>query len=195
MFHQSSRVDGSRHTSKYAHSSLPQRVTSKLNSHPHSPVPLFAAAILELERQDPSSFQPLPFHYQEIAHTLFTAGDHASLPREVFGDNHQKIRDLVNLVQKTRYNKILQGLSTMQEAAVVKVNYLSAMELNAVRSFFTGALDQFHKYGKMGDMDAAVAGVVVNAGGATGTAAATAAAGEQQQPEQEQPLRQLRRDR
>ena len=83
----------------------------------------------------------------------------------------------------------------MQEAAVVKVNYLSAMELNAVRSFFTGALDQFHKYGKMGDMDAAVAGVVVNAGGATGTAAATAAAGEQQQPEQEQPLRQLRRDR
>lgn len=88
------------------------------------------------------------------------------------------MRDLVNLVQKTRYNKILQGLGMMSEAAAVKLNNLSAMELNAVRAFFTGALDQFHRYSKMGDVDA-------------GIAPATVAAGGEQQAQQ--PVRQLRR--
>jgi len=137
--------------------------------------------VLELERQDPSSFQPLPFHYQEVAHSLFTAGTQESLPREVFGDEQARVRDLVNLVQKTRYNKILQGLGMMSEAAAVKLNNLSAMELNAVRAFFTGALDQFHRYSRMGDADTGIA-----------AAAATAsAAGGQQQGQQ--PVRQLRR--
>lgn len=108
------------------------------------------AAVLDLERQDPGSFQPLPFHYQEIAHFLFTAGTQESLPKEVFGDNQGRVRDLVNLIQKTRQNKILQGLSMMQEAAAVKLNNLSAMELNSVRSFFTGALDEFHRQSIIG---------------------------------------------
>lgn len=112
------------------------------------------AAVLELERQDPSSFQPLPFHYQEVAQCLFTAGHQESLPKEVFGDEQARIRDFINLIQKTRYNKILQGLGTMREAAAVKLNNLSAMELNSVRAFFTGALDQFHKYGKMSEVEA-----------------------------------------
>jgi hypothetical protein len=86
----------------------------------------------------------------------------------------------VNLVQKTRYNKILQGLGMMSEAAAVKLNNLSAMELNAVRAFFTGALDQFNRYSKMGDVDAGI-GVA--------PASAAAAGGEQQG----QPVRQLRR--
>jgi hypothetical protein len=63
-----------------------------------------------------------------------------------------QIRDLINLVQKTRYNKILQGLGMMQEAAAVKLNNLSAMELNAVRAFFTGALDQLHTYSRIGEV-------------------------------------------
>lgn len=40
-------------------------------------------AVLALERQDASAFQPLPFHYIEIAHLLFTAGTDAALPAEV----------------------------------------------------------------------------------------------------------------
>lgn len=143
--------------------------------------PSLRPGVLELERQDPSSFQPLPFHYQEVAHSLFTAGTQESLPREVFGDEQARVRDLVNLVQKTRYNKILQGLGMMSEAAAVKLNNLSAMELNAVRAFFTGALDQFHRYSKMGDVDA----------GMGAAAPATVAAGGEQQGQQ--PVRQLRR--
>jgi len=113
--------------------------------------------VLDLERQDPSSFQPLPFHYQEVAYCLFTAGTQESLPKEVFGDEQGRVRDLVNLVQKTRYNKILQGLGMMQEAAAVKLNNLSAMELNSVRAFFTGALDQFYRYSRIGDDTQSVA--------------------------------------
>jgi GINS complex subunit 2 len=137
--------------------------------------------VLELERQDPSSFQPLPFHYQEVAHCLFTAGTQESLPREVFGDEQGRVRDLVNLVQKTRYNKILQGLGMMQEAAAVKLNNLAAMELNAVRAFFTGALDQFHRYSRIGEADEAGAGAPL----------AEAPPAEEAQ----QPARQLRRVR
>ena len=94
------------------------------------------------------------------------------------------MRDLVNLVQKTRYNKILQGLGMMQEAAAVKLNNLSAMELNAVRAFFTGALDQFHRYSKMGEVGMAAA--------VPAAAAAGGADAQQQQQDGQQPVRQLR---
>lgn len=144
-------------------------------------LPSFLAAVLELERQDSTSFQPLPFHYQEVAHCLFTAGIQESLPREVFGDEHVKIRDLIGLIEKARYKKILDGLQMMQEAAAVKLNNLSAMELNTVRAFFTGSLDQFHRYSKMAEVELAPA--------APQPATAQPASG----TEAPQPVRQLRR--
>lgn len=138
------------------------------------------AAVLELERQDPSSFQPLPFHYQELAHALFTGGVADALPREVFGDEAGRVRDLVNLVQKTRAAKVLAGLGMMTEAAAVKLNNLSAMELNSVRAFFCGALDQFHRCAR-----------IAEAGGGGGAAEA----GGEAEGEAEKPARQLRRVR
>ena len=108
-----------------------------------------ARMVLELERGEPGAFQPLPFHYIEITHFLFTAGTQESLPKQVFEEKEGKVRDLINLIQKTRQGKILQGLSLMQEAAAVKLNNLSAMELNAVRSFFTGTLDAFTRHANM----------------------------------------------
>lgn len=118
---------------------------------------MFYAAALDQERQEPGSFQPLPFHYQEIAHFLFTAGTQESLPKEVFGDDEGRVRDLINLIQKTRHNKILQGLAMMQEVAAVRLNNLSAMELNSVRAFFTGTLDSFHRYSNIGQQHAQMA--------------------------------------
>jgi hypothetical protein len=93
------------------------------------------------------------------------------------------VRDLVNLIQKTRQNKILQGLSMMQEAAAVKLNNLSAMELNSVRSFFTGALDEFHRQSIIGQRAVALP--------AQQQAAVAAAAGVGD--EEPMPARQLRR--
>ena len=49
-------------------------------------------AVLGLERQDASAFQPLPFHYVEVAHFLFTAGTDGNLPQEVFGDDLARVR-------------------------------------------------------------------------------------------------------
>lgn len=109
----------------------------------------YLQTVLELERGEPGAFQPLPFHYVEIAHFLFTAGKQESLPKQVFEDREGKVRDLINLIQKTRQGKILQGLSLMQEAAAVKLNNLSAMELNSVRGFFTGTLDSFTRHANM----------------------------------------------
>lgn len=138
------------------------------------------AAVLELERSEPGNFQPLPFHYQEIAQFLFTAGTQESLPKEVFGDEEARVRDLVNLIQKTRQTKILQGLSLLQEAAAVKLNNLSAMELNNVRAFFTGALDEFTRHATMNDQ------AIVQAVGTTQEPPLT--------PQEEaRPARQLRR--
>jgi hypothetical protein len=49
-------------------------------------------AVLGLERQDASAFQPLPFHYIEVAHFLFTSGTDGNLPQEVFGDDLARVR-------------------------------------------------------------------------------------------------------
>ncbi|KAI7841936.1 hypothetical protein COHA_004463 [Chlorella ohadii] len=100
-------------------------------------------AVLGLERQDASAFQPLPFHYIEVAHFLFTSGTDGNLPQEVFGDELARVKDLVELVQKARMAKILQGLATLGGAITVKLNNLAAMEINAVRPFFLGSLDMF----------------------------------------------------
>ncbi|PSC71362.1 DNA replication complex GINS PSF2 [Micractinium conductrix] len=103
-------------------------------------------AVLGLERQDASAFQPLPFHYIEVAYFLFTSGTDGNLPQEVFGDDLARVKDLVELVQKARMAKILAGLATLQGAITVKLNNLAALEINAVRPFFLGALDMFFKY-------------------------------------------------
>ena len=54
-----------------------------------APQYLLTAEVLELERQDASAFQPLPFHYIEVAHFLLQEGVHEMLAREVFGDEAQ----------------------------------------------------------------------------------------------------------
>lgn len=118
--------------------------------------PEYLQTVLDLERGDPLSFQPLPFHYQEIAQFLFTAGTQESLPKAVFEEKEAKVRDLINVIQKTRLGKILQGLSSIQEAAAVKLNNLSAMELNAIRAFFAGTLDEFTRHANMRDQIASV---------------------------------------
>ncbi|KAI3435894.1 hypothetical protein D9Q98_001952 [Chlorella vulgaris] len=138
-------------------------------------------AVLGLERQDASAFQPLPSHYIEVAHFLFTSGTDGNLPQEVFGDELSRVKDLVELVQKARWNKIMAGLATLQGAITVKLNNLAAMEINAVRPFFLGSLNMFYTYQRM--EEAAIGG-----GSQLGGSLAPST-----QPLQQQPARQLRR--
>ena len=51
-------------------------------------------------------------------------------------------------MQKTRMSKVTAGLSTLQGAMTVKLNNLAAMEINAVRPFFLGALEMVYTYQK-----------------------------------------------
>jgi GINS complex subunit 2 len=50
-------------------------------------------AVLNNERTEPGAFQPLPFHYIEVAHFLFTSGTDGNLPQEVFGDELARVRE------------------------------------------------------------------------------------------------------
>ncbi|KAK9808298.1 hypothetical protein WJX73_009235 [Symbiochloris irregularis] len=97
----------------------------------------------ELERDRSDAFQPLPFHYLEIAHMLFT---HA---KDTFGGNFYKVHDLVESVRKVRMTKIHSGLKSLAGPMTVKLNNLSAMECNLMRGLFQGALDRFWKLAQL----------------------------------------------
>ena len=53
------------------------------------------------------------------------------------------------MIRKVRMNKIESGLQLLQGPMTVKLNNLSAMEVNTIRQFFSGALDRFWKLAKV----------------------------------------------
>ncbi|XP_026418717.1 DNA replication complex GINS protein PSF2-like [Papaver somniferum] len=96
--------------------------------------------VLELERDSPREFQPLPFHYVEISRLLF---DHA---REDIPDVHM-VRTLVEDIRDVRFHKVESGFETIgSRTHAVKLKNLSAMEVNIVRPFFVRALQAFYKH-------------------------------------------------
>lgn len=58
-------------------------------------------------------------------------------------------RELIEMIRKVRFNKIDSGLQMLQGPMTVKLNNLSAMEINTIRPFFAGALNQFWKLSKV----------------------------------------------
>jgi hypothetical protein len=64
----------------------------EISFHGCPPQPAPHAEVYKLERADEQSFQPLPFHYIEVAHLLFTAGSTDALSRQVFGEEQQRVR-------------------------------------------------------------------------------------------------------
>ncbi|RZC77033.1 hypothetical protein C5167_001194 [Papaver somniferum] len=115
--------------------------------------------VLELERDSPREFQPLPFHYVEISRLLF---DHA---REDIPDVHMVIvaivcpdfpprlafqklvLDIEHFNRDVRFHKVESGFETIgSRTHAVKLKNLSAMEVNIVRPFFVRALQAFYKH-------------------------------------------------
>ncbi len=83
--------------------------------------------------------QPLPFHYIEVATALFKhAGD-------AFGERRQRVYDLVENIRSVRFNKIEKGMRRLDgaSAAYIRLNNVSAMEVNLVRPFIVTALNRF----------------------------------------------------
>ena len=54
------------------------------------------------------------------------------------------MRDILEQVRRVRSNKIHAGLQLLVAPITVKLNNLSAMEINTIRPFFQGSLDRFY---------------------------------------------------
>ncbi|KAF7131641.1 hypothetical protein RHSIM_Rhsim09G0166200 [Rhododendron simsii] len=95
--------------------------------------------VLEAERDSQKSFQPLPFHYVETSRLLF---DHA---RDDIPDIYM-VRSLIEDIKDVRFHKIGTGLEVIsQRTAALKLEHLTAMEVNIVRPFVVRALQTFYK--------------------------------------------------
>ena len=55
----------------------------------------------------------------------------------------------MNDVRKERFAKIHTGLAALEGMMTVKLNNLSAMEVNVIRGFFRGALDRYARLEKV----------------------------------------------
>ena len=98
------------------------------------------AAVFDRERKDITAFEGMPFHYMEVASQLMdVAGD--DIP------DLGRIRTVLEDIVGIRYNKVRAGINS-QEASVpayIRLNNLSAMEINSIRPFFLQSLNQVYK--------------------------------------------------
>lgn len=94
-----------------------------------SPSPQILPAVLNLDRRDATAFQPLPFHYIEIAHFLFTAGTDEALASGIFGDNLTR----VSLGLQGCKDHAGYGASAATDALVLGLTYLWVAEIIANR--------------------------------------------------------------
>ena len=93
---------------------------------------------LTLEKANPSSFQPLPFHYIEVAHLLLHhARDDLTLP--------DRIEEALSDLQEARRGKIHAGLMgwSAQQPTTTKLNGIAAMEVESIRGMANTVLKQF----------------------------------------------------
>lgn len=60
-----------------------------------------------------------------------------------------QVKSTVEQIQRLRSNKINAGLQLLVGPITVKLNNLSAMEVNIIRPFFQGSLDRFDSLSKV----------------------------------------------
>lgn len=91
------------------------------------------------ETHDDKSFEPLPFHYIEMASLLLScASDDIR--------NSAQIRAIIEDIWNRRASKVRDGLQTIGAGiSGIHLNNLSAMEINKIRPFIVKAMDQFFK--------------------------------------------------
>ncbi|DBA85871.1 hypothetical protein WJX77_008571 [Trebouxia sp. C0004] len=132
--------------------------------------------VLAEEQAHEAIFQPLPFHYIEVAHLLLR---HAKEAFEEGNDVLYQTANLVKDIRMERFEKIDKGLQALEGPITVKLNNVSAMECNTIRHFFQGALNRFYKLAQMEEpVDMGLLGT---------------ASSQQTQQENRPPPRQLRR--
>lgn len=66
---------------------------------------------------------------------------HCSAPDDV--DSAEEVRRLIQDLGDLRHTKIRQGVADIKESVAVRLRNISLLEVNAVRPFFTQAMDTF----------------------------------------------------
>ncbi|EGZ19885.1 hypothetical protein PHYSODRAFT_328060 [Phytophthora sojae] len=108
-----------------------------------------------LEREKASdAFEELPFHYLEVASLLLK-----NAPEDL--DQGEHLRSLLEDLQNVRQDKIRNGLSRIAgdvvqsggSASVIQMNNISALEINSVREFMIGSLNQFYRLSRLNAED------------------------------------------
>ena len=90
---------------------------------------------LAAERRDQGRFAPLPYHYLEVAYELLNAAEDDL-------QDPNRIRVALVDIEDTRRAKVARGLKSIDRAVnVIKLNDISAMELNRIREFACSSLD------------------------------------------------------
>ncbi|KAH7463838.1 hypothetical protein PRIC1_006458 [Phytophthora ramorum] len=103
-----------------------------------------------LEREKNSEvFEELPFHYLEVASLLLK-----NAPEDL--DQGEHVRSLLEDLQNVRQDKIRKGLSKIADdvqggetAFAIQMNNISALEINSVREFMIGSMDQFYRLSQL----------------------------------------------
>ena len=91
--------------------------------------------VLHEEQTNPNAFADLPFHYVEISKELLECAED-DLP------NAHRIRSLLKDIEDVRRHKVERGLRNFDHNTTsVKLENLSAMKLNRIRTVATTALD------------------------------------------------------
>lgn len=102
--------------------------------------------VLRVEKDDAQTFEPLPFHYVEIAEQLLLVAS-SDFP------DAARLRTVLKDISDQRGLKVHDGLRHMDaETTAVKLNNLSGMEVNSVRDFLATGMDLFFKL-KDADVD------------------------------------------
>lgn len=94
---------------------------------------------LQQERDDEKFFKPIPEHYIEISTLIL---DNA----EDDVENADTVRDLLRDIVDIRASKIRAGLLRIEAGTdAIKLNNISAMELNTIRAVCLEIMDQFRR--------------------------------------------------
>eukprot|EP00658_Telonema_sp_P-2_P036869 TRINITY_DN2658_c0_g1_i2.p1 TRINITY_DN2658_c0_g1~~TRINITY_DN2658_c0_g1_i2.p1 ORF type:complete len:182 (+),score=47.35 TRINITY_DN2658_c0_g1_i2:299-844(+) len=94
---------------------------------------------LEHEKEDDAFYEPLPFHYMEIAAQLMDLASD-DVP------DYSKIKQVLLDIEEVRYAKMRKTLMEITGGDFAyKCTNISAMEINKVRPFMTKTVDRLHQ--------------------------------------------------
>ncbi len=101
--------------------------------------------VLESERKEDEYFEPMPFHYLEIANQLLHFAAHDF-------EQPERIKLLIEDIDNVRQAKVNVGLQVLDGASDgFQLNNISSMEVNRMRQILTNSLQKVYEISSKDD--------------------------------------------